>query len=176
MDYNIRRWKPTDIDALVKQMNNIHIWSSLSEDIPFPATAKIAKNYLDKFCQKGVEYDIYAIEVDNDVVGGISFSRLKPPFTIIYRLQFWLCPDFWEESFIEEALAKLIKNTFFHLPVMKIISEILENDVKSIQVLEKLGFEKEATLQKVVLKSGSVKDLYFYTLAEENFDPSSLYL
>ncbi len=174
MDYNIRRWKPTDIDALVKQMNNIHIWSSLSEDIPFPATAKIAKNYLDKFCQKGVEYDIYAIEVDNDVVGGVGFTRMKPPFSIVYQLSFWLCPDFWEDNLMDEVLDKLVKHSFFHLPVMKLVTEVFDYDDKAIRVLEKLGFEKEAALQKVALKSGNISDLYFYTLSEKDVESSPL--
>ena len=57
---------------------------------------------------------------------------------------------------------------------MKLVTEVFDYDDKAIRVLEKLGFEKEAALQKVALKSGNISDLYFYTLSEKDVESSPL--
>lgn len=164
MNYSIRRWKSTDIPVLVNYMNNVHIWSKLTDDTPIPFTEADAKKCIapdDKLNSL-----VYAVEYDSNIIGGVKLTCGNAPNNIVYRMDFWLDSEFWDDDEVCHVLKDMVKFCFFHLPAMKIVVRTMGSDTTYHKVLEQAGFEKEAVLTRAILKSGNVEDLYYYTITE----------
>lgn len=166
MKYNLRRWRTGDSSSVIKLMNNIHIWGTLSDNTPFPFTKEDANSFMKRATSKCVDYDDYAITIDEEVVGGISFQRMAPPHHVVYDLSFWLNPEYRNKGIMTDALTSLLKHCFFHLPVMKVVAKVLEEDKATAAVLTKVGFRQEALLEKVILKNGNLSNLAVFSKTE----------
>ncbi len=171
MNYRVRRWKKTDQEILKKRLNNIHIWEKLCDNLPLPFTDEDAVSFLDKATANSQDFDAYALEIggskeSSEVCGGVYLKRAEAPHSMIYLLNFWMCPDYADSNALSEVLKDLMPHYFFHLPVMKIMCKVHSDDTDYEEILKKVGFCKEASLSNAVLKSGKILDLHIYTFSE----------
>lgn len=165
MDCSLRRWKSADIPVLLGYMNNIHIWSKLTENIPLPYAEYHAKECLSVVNSSAVQ--LFAIVKDeNSPIGGIKLTQLEAPYNIVYRLDFWIDPECWSDSEVAQLLKDASTYCFFHMPAMKLVVNTLASDVEYHQVLREVGFSQEAILTRAILKSGTIEDLHIYSMSE----------
>lgn len=164
MNFSIRRWKPSDSSILVNYLNNVHIWSKLTDDTPLPFTESDAKNYI--LPEDSKLEQVYAVECDGTIIGGVKFTCCNAPNNIVYRMNFWLDPEFWDNDEVVKILKDMIRFCFFHLPAIKLLVLVIDNDTEYQKALVEAGFLKEAVLKKSILKSGSVEDLHIFSITE----------
>ena len=167
MNYRTRRWKYTDAEALHQSLNNIHVWEKICDDVPFPFTKRDATSFIKRTTTEEERFDAYAIEVDNEICGGVYFTQANPPHTIIYKFNFWMAPDFRNSTDFAEVVKDIVRHTFMHLPVIKMICKVHSNDTQAEEMLVQAGFKKEATIHKSVLKSGDIMDMHIYSCCED---------
>jgi RimJ/RimL family protein N-acetyltransferase len=98
-----------------------------------------AKDYIQKFISN-VEFNYYVIELKSDKlpIGVLSFLKRKE-----YQfpdLGFALLPDFERNGFAFEAANEYLKILKLNADLSNLIAIVNENNNRSIQLLEKLGF------------------------------------
>ena len=76
---------------------------------------------------------------------------------------YWLSPANWGQGLATEALSALIgyvETTFPH--IRRLQASVYDWNPASGRVLEKCGFDREATLQNAIVKDGDVTDEHIY--------------
>lgn len=68
--YTLREWRLTDVESLVENANNIHIWRNMTDLFPHPYTEKDAESFILMNMGKR-EQDAFAIVVHGKAVGNI---------------------------------------------------------------------------------------------------------
>ncbi len=69
----IRRWLKDDFSTLAK-LNNKKIWDNCRDNLPYPYSESDAQQFI-RFVLNQSEQNNYCIEVNQEAVGNISFSR-----------------------------------------------------------------------------------------------------
>ncbi len=80
-----------------------------------------------------------------------------------------LNPLFWNKGLMAEALVLIIKFGFDILNFTTIIANLNPDNVRSIKLLEKVGFKKEAFLKENYLFNEKYVDTLVYGLIKEEF-------
>ena len=165
MNYRIRKWRKEDATELTKIMNDIHVWSKLSDCTPFPYTSEDAHKYIDKSINDSKVFG-YAIESEKRLIGAVTFNLLPAPYATTTILNFWIENDKWEGGILPEAVSDLTRSIFFHQPVIKVIAPVIGSDEVRNELLISAGFVHEATIKKAILKTGMVQDLHIFSITE----------
>lgn len=164
MNFSTRRWKASDTSSLVNYINNVHIWSKLTDDTVLPFTEDDAKLYMQH--ENPAYSQSYAVIYDNSVIGGIKFTCCDAPNNIVYRMNFWLDAEFWNDEEVASVLKDMVRFCFFHFPAIKLVANVMESDEPIQKALLAAGFEREAVLKKSILKSGVVDNLHIFSITE----------
>lgn len=166
MRHRLKRWEIKDTTALMELMNNVHIWSTLTDSTELPFTKEDASEYINRAIEHESSFDAFAIEQDGNVIGGVSLTKLDPPYHIIFELNFWLYPGNWQQGIMTDVLYNIIQHGFMHLPAMKLTAKVFANDTKTINLLNKVGFKQIALLESYALKCGKLLDLVVFEKTE----------
>ena len=104
------------------------------------------------------------------VIGELVFrleSRACRRAEVGYRFH----PDSQGQGLAAEALAPLIRLLFRHLNLHKLMAYCITENLPSIRLLERFGFEKEGHLRQQQFQDGRWWDLGVYGLLAETFSP-----
>jgi len=83
-------------------------------------------------------------------------------------LMYWVLPEFWGNGYVTEATELLLDFAFEERRLAKVYAIVLETNVGSQRVLEKLGFQREGVHRQETFVEGERRDNYRYgILAEE---------
>lgn len=137
----IRRFKETDRDDM---FNN---WTSDEEVArymlyPIHKTIEDAENAINFFASSP---DVYAIEVDNMVVGSFTFSvNKKHSFAeISYNLS---------RKYQHKGIMSYVLNYFLNKSheenINMVLAEVMEENIASCKLLERHGFKLDGTIRK----------------------------
>jgi len=144
------KYKKRHIRPLLNLLNNNKVTDWLYK-IPVPYTEKDAKIWL-KYCKKNVDKNeniLYAIELDDEMIGGISLHQKAGH---CYETGYWIGEPYWGKGFATEALNKVLDFAFTELQIVRVQAFIFEGNTASERVLEKCGFKQEGFLLKSYLK------------------------
>lgn len=166
MKLRLKKWDMADIPTIMNIINNVHVWSTLTNTAVLPLTKDRTASYIKQCSDESGEIDSFAIVLDDEIVGGVSLCKMKPPYHIVFELDFWLDPVYWGKGVMTEVLYDIIQHGFMHLPALKIIAKVFGNDKKSINLLKKVGFREVAVFKNTALKCGEMRDLVIFEKTE----------
>ena len=168
MNFTLRPWSYNDVDSLLQYANNYHIARYMADQFPHPYTLENAKAFI-AFATRSLPYNILAIDVNNEAVGGIGIH----PQTDIQRknaeLGYWLAEPFWNKGIITNAIAEMVAYGFAHWDINRIFARPFGVNTASQRVLEKAGFTLEARLEKTLFKNGTYYDELIYGVRKESY-------
>ncbi len=72
-------------------------------------------------------------------------------------------------GFGTEALALMVKHAFFSLNLHRVIAGVVESNVASIRLFERLGFQKEGKLREHFYVSGRYENVFVYGLLRSEY-------
>lgn len=129
-------------------------------------TYEQAINFIEK--QKSAEINIpgtwaqIAIEhkLSGELIGDIGLHTLLNPVNQV-EVGFTLEPKFQNKGFANEALNSLFHYLFNKLEKEKICASAVEQNVASIKLLEKLGFQQVNKIENTYFKGRFVTDVVF---------------
>jgi RimJ/RimL family protein N-acetyltransferase len=78
--------------------------------------------------------------------------------------------NYWGKGYACEALKELLAFMFYERGINRIGANVLENNIQSIKMHEKLGYKKEGLLRQVVYKNGEFKNQYIFSILRTDFD------
>ena len=156
----LRKLGADDIPALVKLGNNRKI-SAYVRNIPSPyqePDAVFRIGYVHKGFVAGSRY-VFAITLrePEEFIGEISLHL--DDGRKIAQLGYWLGEPYWKNGFTTEAIKKVLEFGFNKLTLDLVFASVEEENIASVRVLEKNGFEKK-TVTGAVLQYSITREQY----------------
>jgi [ribosomal protein S5]-alanine N-acetyltransferase len=176
----LRPWRRSDIPSLVRYANNRKIWLNLRDIFPHPYTQIEAERWI-TICESNQgPTTSFAIELQGEAIGGISFRLLDDVNCKTGVIGYWLGEPFWGRGIATAALkqttAYAFQTTFVNAHVAdslarlrsappsveRLEATVFEWNPASARVLEKAGYVLEGRLRRSIFKDGRLADSLLY--------------
>jgi len=161
----LRALAPGDADDLFAYLQRPEVYEATSAD---PWTVDAVREFIRTSAEGTAEgrWCRYAIRIGGDqrIAGDVGFGSIDPRNRRA-ELGYHLSPDFWGQGVMVRAAHALINWALedrFH----RIEATVMEGNRRSERVLEKLGFQREATLRDYKLVRGEWRDFSLWALLE----------
>lgn len=140
-------------------------------------SSRVANFYTEDYLKQVLDYE-YSLcikmmtvrfwvfqKTDNShIIGTVCFRNiLKNPYyscEVGYKFD----QQFWHQGFATEALQKAILIAFQEMEIHRIIANIMPENTASIQLAERLGFEREGLARQSALIRGHWEDHFVYSI------------
>jgi ribosomal-protein-alanine N-acetyltransferase len=115
----------------------------------------------------GIRWGI-ALKGTSTIIGTIGFNNFtaKHQANIGYDLQ----SAYWNRGYMTEALRIIIDFGFNELDVNRIEAEVMQGNVISEKLLEKLNFRRDGVLRQWMLWNEQYYDMTMYSLLRTDYD------
>jgi len=157
----LRKWKPSDLENLVKNANNYKIARNLRDAFPYPYTIEDGKKWLE-FAKNGEWGYKFAITINDEAVGGIGLIVGTDIERKSSEVGYWLGEDYWGKGITSSAIEGIVKFAFNNLKLERVFAVPLEHNIASRKVLEKNDFVLEGILRNSVIKTGKMYNQALY--------------
>ncbi|MBN2089379.1 GNAT family N-acetyltransferase [candidate division KSB1 bacterium] len=146
--------------------------SRLVEKIDFPFSIEAIKKWvLDTSLKKphNDEYRWMIENADKEVVGTIMTHTCEPRMgTFQYGVS--ILRKFWSRGYAGDAI-KIVLNFFFHeLRYHKVNAQVYTFNEGSIKLHQKLGFQEEGRMRRMIYTNGSYHDELIFGMTKEEFE------
>jgi RimJ/RimL family protein N-acetyltransferase len=158
----LRPWRTGDEEALVRHANNRKVWINLRDRFPHPYTLQDARDWIARHAADPEPVPNMAIEHAGEAIGGIGLMPMEDVARFNAEVGYWLGEAFWGRGFAAEALAGFTGYVFESFPVERLEAWVFATNPASARVLEKAGYEYEATLRRSAFKDGQFLDCHLY--------------
>lgn len=110
------------------------------------------------------------LKPERNLIGGITLYRVKHYEGTGY-LGYWICEKYWRKHYATEAIKAILKLAFKKLKLRRVEATILEYNIPSQKLLEKIGFKQEGLRRKArkIKATGKISSEYIYGLLKEDF-------
>ena len=169
IEFKLRPSTTDDINNLVKYANNWNIAKNMTDKFPFPYTESNGKAFIE-FATKNYPIHIFAIEINNEAVGGIGIHPQDDIHKKNAELGYWLAEPFWGNKIISKAIKQAVDFAFETFEIDRIFARPFGTNIASQKVLEKNGFILEAKFEKILIKDGKLLDELIYAIKRENWN------
>jgi [ribosomal protein S5]-alanine N-acetyltransferase len=168
MQAHLRRWRPNDLDPLVRYADNFNVWRNLRDRFPYPYTRAHGEEWLARQAQVREPLMNFAIDLDGDFAGGIGFERYPDINRLTAEIGYWVAEPFWGRGLATLALQQATDYAFHHFDFERIQATVFAWNAASARVLEKAGYQLEARLRRNVIKDGTITDTLMYVRFREH--------
>jgi RimJ/RimL family protein N-acetyltransferase len=157
----VRPWRAADIRPLVRCANNPNVSRQLRDRFPNPYTPADARAFIDSVSRMRPA-TTFAIEVDNEPVGGIGFSPGSDVERYSAEIGYWLGEQYWGRGIVADALSLVTAYAFRECGMLRLFALPFADNARSIRVLEKAGYQREGILRSSSVKFGKPRDQALY--------------
>jgi len=107
----------------------------------------------------------------NTLVGAIALTINQEHARA--EMGYWVGVPFWGQGFASEGAAAVLHYAFHALDLNRVFAHHMLSNAASGQVLLKNGMQREATLQRHILKWGTAHDVAIYGITRSQYDAAS---
>jgi RimJ/RimL family protein N-acetyltransferase len=157
----VRSWRGSDLDALVRHANNRKISINLRDRFPHPYTARDGRAFLKQTLAEHPE-TTFAIAVGDEAIGTIGYQLQGDVERVSAEIGYWLAEPFWGRGIATDALLALTRYAIETHDLTRIYALPFASNAASCRVLEKAGFRLEGRLRRSAIKDGVVIDQLQY--------------
>ena len=158
----LRPWQAGDEEALVRHADSRKLWLNVRDRFPHPYTRKDAEDWLARRAEDTEPVKQMAIEHAGEAVGGIGLMPREDVARFTCEVGYWLGEVVWGRGFAAEALRPFTDYAFEHFPFERLEAWVFSTNPGSVRVLEKAGYEYEATMRRSIFKDGQFLDCLVY--------------
>ena len=158
----VRLWRKDDLSALLRHANNPKIAANLRDQFPSPYTRRDGIDYLNDVRAMQVPLS-FAVEYGGEAVGGIGFKVGTDISRLSAEVGYWLGEDYWGRGLMTGAMRATCDWAFDNYRVIRLFATVFPQNVASIRVLEKSGFEREGLMRRSAIKHEVVLDQVLYS-------------
>lgn len=160
----IRKWQLSDAADLAVALSNKKVQNNLRDGLPYPYTEQDGEEYISAVLSSDEnETFVFAITVDNKVIGSISVFRQGNIHKQTAELGYYIAEEYWGKGIMTEAVKQICEYVFDKSDIIRIYAEPFAYNTASCRVLEKAGFQYEGTLRSNAVKNGKVIDMKMYS-------------
>lgn len=158
----LRPWRTGDEEPLARHANNRKVWLNLRDRFPHPYTRQNARDWLAHCAADPEPMFNLAIEHAGEAVGGIGLVPMTDVSRFSAEVGYWLGESVWGRGIASEALRGFTDYVFKGFSFERLEARVFASNPASARVLEKAGYEHEATLRRSVFKEGRFLDSHVY--------------
>jgi [ribosomal protein S5]-alanine N-acetyltransferase len=158
----VRPWRLADVDALVRNANNLNVAKQLRDRFPHPYSRANAMAFL-KFAAQDEDPSNLAIEVRGEAAGGIGFVGGSDLERFSAEIGYWLGETYWGRGIATEALVLVTDYVFKQRNMLRLFALPFADNAGSTRVLEKAGYVREGILRASAVKFGQARDQAMYS-------------
>jgi [ribosomal protein S5]-alanine N-acetyltransferase len=157
----VRSWRASDLDSLVKHADNEKIWRNLRDRFPHPYTTRAGRSFI-RVAQESDPETQFAIAVEDEAVGGIGFAPQTDVERVSAEIGFWLGEPFWGRGITTDALVAVTRHATETHHLTRMFALPFATNLASCRVLEKAGYRLEGRLSRSAIKNGVIVDQLQY--------------
>jgi ribosomal-protein-alanine N-acetyltransferase len=161
--FTLREMRLTDAASMQKHADNRKIFDCLLDYFPSPYVLNDATTFIKLQMTEPVQTK-FAIIVDGELVGAIGIDLRADVYRKTGLIGYWLGEDYWGRGIMPKAVKLVTHYGFTQLDIVRLQAGVFGNNPKSMRVLEKAGFFKEAVLKNAVVKNGVLMDEHLYAI------------
>ena len=169
MEFILRPWKASDINSLIKYANNWNIAKNLTNQFPHPYTIQDGKAFIE-YATKDEPIHMFAIEVNQEAVGGIGIHPQSDIFIKNAEIGYWLGEPFWGHGIVSKAIKQIVQFGFSTFDIERIFARPYGTNVASQKILEKNNFLLEGRYNNILYKNGEYLDELIYAIRRYNWE------
>ena len=160
--FRLRAWAAGDRAALVRHASNRAIWRNLWDAFPHPYTEADADRWLAVAAADPPPEGTYAIDVGGEAVGTVSLARGHDIERYSAEIGYWLGEAHWGRGIMTEAVERVTALALGEPELVRVFAPVFAWNTRSMRVLERNGYVREAVLRRAGVKDGVVIDRVIY--------------
>jgi [ribosomal protein S5]-alanine N-acetyltransferase len=157
----LRPFEASDARSLARHANNRNIWISVRDRFPHPYRPLHAQQFIRMVRGRDPQSD-FAIDVDGEAVGGISFMIQTDVQRVSAEIGYWLGEAHWGKGIATDAVAAITRYAIDTHRLTRLFGLVFDYNTASARVLEKCGYRFEARLPRSAIKDGKIIDQLQY--------------
>ncbi len=118
--------------------------------------------------KEGINWIIRGKDTLN-IIGYIGYWRLVRE-NLRAEIGYAMKPEYWGNGYMKESLTKVIEFGFKEFCLHSIEANVNPDNAKSIKLLEKFGFKREAYFKEDYFYNGKFLDSAIYSLLETDYE------
>lgn len=167
----LRKVKDEDLAFIHHGLSNETVTQYMLIHYPTPEAAKKQLLYYnDQYTSGNGCYWVLELKSTQAPIGVIGITNINRAH-LRGELGYWLLPEFQQKGYTTEAAQKVLSFCFTTLKLNRVEADTETENLRSIGVLEKLGFLKEGVFRKYEINKGRFIDLARYSLLKEEYKP-----
>lgn len=159
----LRELRLADAESLQKHADNVAVFNCLIDRFPSPYTLNDAIDFI-KLSMTDEVQTKFAIVINGEVSGIIGIDIRGDIYRKSALIGYWLGEEYWGKGIMPKAVKLVVNYAFANLDIVRLQAGVLGNNPRSMRVLEKTGFTKEAICKNAVVKNDVVLDEHLYAL------------
>lgn len=161
----LREMSPEDVSALLKHFGNTEVVRFINmQPIKTIEQANEWLKWMGGFfaARDGLRWGI-TLKADNTFIGSAGLHRWNREAHYA-EIGCDIAYPYWGHGYGQEAMRKIIEFGWEQMKLNRIEADTVNGNLRSIHVLEKLGFKAEGTLRQRILKGGKYYDIHLFGL------------
>jgi RimJ/RimL family protein N-acetyltransferase len=161
----LRDFIESDAEQLVAILNDSDVTQYLSTKIPSPYSNADALWWINEGSRGSL---IKAIVFNNKLIGCIGVNRGEFEYNRSGEIGYWLAKDYWRQGITSSAIKQIIDMTFTQTDIIRVFASVFSNNIASMQLLLKSGFEQEAILRNTIFKNKQFYDNHIFVIFKQS--------
>lgn len=166
----LRQIRPSDNQAIFNIFNDPEVTRYYGMK-PFSDMAEadaLIVRWRRRFSERRLVRWVLAKLADDWVIGTAGFTDWKRHFRSA-QVGYDLAQPFWQQGYMREALTAVLEFGYSHMQLNRIEALVLNENIASIALLDKLGFKKEGLLREYGYWGQTHHDLNLFALLKRDF-------
>lgn len=163
----LRALEPEDLELIYAIENDESVWEVSQTQTPY--SKFLIKQYLEN-CHKDI-YEVKQLRLVIDTIAGGSLGFVDlfdfDPKNNKVGMGVLILDHARGQKYGEEALRLLVDYAFVNLNVHQLYANVLEDNLPSIKLFEKLGFQATNIKKDWVFENGQYKNEYLFQLIKD---------
>ncbi len=170
-EFYLRGYRVSDKKDYFNYMMNEEVVRYIPEEcIPntMERAAEEVQYVMDLFHYHRSIYWAIALKKNDRLVGSCGFNFWNRDHCRA-EISYDLAREYWGKGIITEVVKKVSSFGFVQMNLNRIEATVIPDNIPSIRVLEKAGYEKEGILREQKLLHGNFRDAVMYSLLKRDF-------
>lgn len=121
----------------------------------------------------GFTYLIFK-QTHDTLVGGITISRILRGVAQSCAIGYWIGEPYTNKGYMSEAVIGLLPEVFIEQGFHRLEAACLPDNIASVRVLEKAGFQREGYARKYLKIAGEWQDHLLFAMLENDYKRTKL--